>query len=308
MSNTATSEQKIQTPAPDLANVPYGPHARHVIDFWRSRSPAPAPLVLYIHGGGFRAGDKTSIPATILTESLKAGHAVAAINYRLSNEVTFPTYMLDSARALQVIRSKAKEWNVQSDRIAATGGSAGGGISLWLAFRPDLADPHSSDPVSRQSTHLTCLGLYNTQCSYDPRFYRANGLAPAADHPFMPPFYGLTYDQMDTPEAHRMFEDAAAMNWFHKDGPPLFLYYTHKDEPIPTDTKSERTWTPNEIDIPDVPSIQGWAVHHPKMGKIMKEKLDALGIECEFHIANKDQITETRKKMVAFMTRHLLAK
>jgi acetyl esterase len=309
MANTATPEQKIQTPAPDLANIPYGPHKRNVLDFWRSRGNGPAPLILYIHGGGFRGGDKTSIPATILNESLKSGHAVAAINYRLSNEVTFPTFMLDSARALQFLRSKAKEWNINSHRIAATGGSAGGGISLWLAFRADLADPGSSDPISRESTHLTCMGLYNTQCSYDPRFYRANGLAPAADHPFMPPFYGLTYEQMDTPEAHQMFEDAAAINWLHAGGPPLFLYYTHSPEPLPADAKSQPNWTPTEIDLPAVAPLQGWAVHHPKMGKLMKEKLDNLGVECELHLADKkEQVPGVQTSMVEFMTRHLLKK
>ena len=54
--------------------------------------------------------------------------------------------------SLQTIRSKAKEWNLDPERIACYGGSAGAGISLWLAFHEDLADPNSDDPIARQST------------------------------------------------------------------------------------------------------------------------------------------------------------
>jgi acetyl esterase/lipase len=59
--------------------------------------------------------------------------------------------MHDGARAVQYLRSRAKEWNLDPARVAATGGSAGAGISLWLAFHADLADPKSKDPVARQS-------------------------------------------------------------------------------------------------------------------------------------------------------------
>ena len=43
-------------PAPDLENVSYGPHERNVLDLWKAKSDAPTPLVVYIHGGGFRGG------------------------------------------------------------------------------------------------------------------------------------------------------------------------------------------------------------------------------------------------------------
>ena len=58
----------------------------------------------------------------------------------------------DAARALQFVRSKAAEWNIDKPRIGATGGSAGACSSLWLAFHPDMADPKSTDPVAREST------------------------------------------------------------------------------------------------------------------------------------------------------------
>ncbi|MBM3855390.1 MAG: alpha/beta hydrolase, partial [Verrucomicrobia bacterium] len=134
-------------PPPDLAEISYGPHPRHVLDLWKAPSPGPAPLVVFIHGGGFRGGSKEALSAVLLKGLLARGISVMAINYRLSPEVVFPAHYRDSARAIQFARSRAREWNLDPQRIGATGGSAGAGTSLWLGFHDDLADPRSPDPV-----------------------------------------------------------------------------------------------------------------------------------------------------------------
>jgi acetyl esterase/lipase len=84
-----------------------------------------------------------------------AGISVVAITYRFSQDAIAPASFHDSARAIQFIRHNANEWNVDPKRIAATGGSAGAGLSLWLGFHDDLTDPDSSDPVLRQSSRLS---------------------------------------------------------------------------------------------------------------------------------------------------------
>src|SRR5947208_1724873 len=132
-------------PAPDVSNAAYGPHERNVLDLWKAKSDRPTPLVVFIHGGGFRQGDKSQLAPGLLARCREAGISVAAINYRLSNQAPFPAPMLDGARAVQYLRSRASEWNLDPKRVAATGGSAGAGISLWLAFHDDLADSLSSD-------------------------------------------------------------------------------------------------------------------------------------------------------------------
>ena len=78
----------------------------------------------------------------------------------------------DAARALQFVRSKAEEWNIDKKRIGATGGSAGGCSSLWLAFHDDMADPKSNDPVARESTRLYCAAVNGAQVSLDPKELR----------------------------------------------------------------------------------------------------------------------------------------
>src|SRR6266508_1665940 len=101
-----------EKPKPDVADARYGPHERNVLDLWKAKSDKPTPLVVYIHGGGFRAGDKSSLAPPLLSKCREAGLSVAAINYRFSQHAPFPAPMLDGTRAVQFLRSKAKEWNL----------------------------------------------------------------------------------------------------------------------------------------------------------------------------------------------------
>ena len=143
--------------SPTLANVAYGTHERQVLDFWKAESSRPTPVLFNIHGGGWVAGDKARVAG--LDRYLAAGISVVSINYRyvtqaMLAEVKPPVQwpLSDAARALQFVRSKAGEWNLDKQRIGATGGSAGACSSLWLALHNDLADPQSKDPVAREST------------------------------------------------------------------------------------------------------------------------------------------------------------
>ena len=143
--------------------------------FWKAESDTPTPLVFYIHGGGWEAGDRMQVSG-ILPELLKAGISVVSVEYRFAYEaaragvmppVQWP--MQDVARALQFVRSKASEWNINKARIGASGASAGGCSSLWLAFHKDMADANNSDPVARESTRPWCVAAQAPQTTLDPQ-------------------------------------------------------------------------------------------------------------------------------------------
>lgn len=163
-------------PAADLADVRYGPHERNLLNVWKAKPPpgqaGPRPLVVFFHGGGFRSGDKSIVPAWLLRDCLDQGISVASANYRLSQIAPFPAPMLDGARVIQYLRLNAAELGVDPNRIAASGSSAGAGIALWVGFHDDLADPTSNDPVARQSSRVCCLGVEGAQTTYDPRMIK----------------------------------------------------------------------------------------------------------------------------------------
>ncbi len=254
--------QKEALPPPDVADVSYGPHERNVLDLWKAPSSRPTPLVIYIHGGGFRSGDKRTLPPALLKRLREEGISVAAINYRLSQQAPYPAPMQDGARAVQFLRYRAGEWNLNAKAFGATGGSAGAGISLWIGFHDEMAEPGSADPVRRQSTRLQAVGVAAAQTTYDPReIARLVGEA-AARHPALEPFYGLYGEELKTEKAHRMFADASPVTHLSRGDPPVLLLYFEPDKPLPPDAKP------------------GAGIHHPRFGLFLKERMDKLGIEC----------------------------
>ena len=248
-------------PPADFQNVKYGPYERNVFDLWKAKSEKLAPLLVNIHGGGFYAGDKSNLNPGLVRMCLEAGISVASTNYRYSSQAPFPAPYLDAARAIQFMRLHAAEYNIDPKRVICTGGSAGAGISLWLGFHPDLADPKSDDPVLRQSTRLSGMIVVGAQTSYDPRFITQLIGPSAAAHPAILKLYGLTPEEADTPRAYKMYEEAAPISYISKESPPVLMFYNEKG-PLPPDAKP------------------GQGIHHIKFGEDLKTKLDPLGVEC----------------------------
>jgi acetyl esterase/lipase len=95
------------------------------------------------------------------------GISVASCNYRLAQSGPLPQPLHDGARAIQFLRSKAGEWKIDSQRVAAGGHSAGGLMALWLATHDDLANPASADPIARLSTRITCAATSDAPTNLD---------------------------------------------------------------------------------------------------------------------------------------------
>ena len=278
-------QQRAPRRPPTHTDVKYGDHEAMALDFWKAESEKPSPLFVWIHGGGFRGGDKRSVNPVLLNEFLDAGVSFASINYRLTDVGPYPLQMNDSARALQFLRSKAGEWNIDPARVAAGGGSAGSGISQWLAFHDDMADPKSKDPVARQSTRLTCALPINMQSTYDPRVIRKIIPGAADKNSALIAFYdrpeGWDWDADEIDEKlDALIKDASPINHLTKDDPPVFLLHF------------ERANTPGNI-------------HHPNFGKHLKEAMDELGIECIRRMdSDYGSVDEAYQEMAAFVIRH----
>lgn len=220
----------VVAPEPSLRDVAYGPDMKNGLDFWRAPAGRPTPVVIFIHGGGFAVGDKAEARFEPLVPAcLAAGISVVAINYRfLAATVPLPVILRDAARAVQFVRSKAGEWNLDPARVAAFGESAGASLSLWLALHDDLADPANADPVVRQSTRLACAGAKSPQCSFDPLRWEAvfgaevvtrlGGTYRAAAH-----LGFATDEELRGPAAAPVRADCDFIGLISPDDPPVFL-------------------------------------------------------------------------------------
>ncbi len=252
--------------APTHAEVAYGPHARNVLDFWQAEGEGPRPLLVHIHGGGWVAGDKKQAAANVLP-FLEKGISYAAINYRLTGEAPLPAPVHDAARAIQFLRSKAKEWNINEKRVALTGGSAGACTSMWILLHDDLADPDSKDPIARQSTRVCAAAVVAGQTSIDPKVIEG-WLGPnVLKHRMInmavgePTIEGAlkNYDKY-----HDLYVEFSPYNHLDKNDPPLLM-----------------TYGPN-MKLPSEDA--GHGIHHPVYGVKMKEKADQVGQECHLLI------------------------
>jgi acetyl esterase len=283
----AAQEARPDKPKPDAENVRYGPHELNVLDLWLAKRDGSTPLVLFIHGGGFRSGDKSDLPADRLKMLLANGFSVASLNYRLTDSAPMPAAYLDCGRALQFLRANAAKWNLDSKRVASTGVSAGAAISMWLAFHDDLAEPSSDDTVARQSTRLNAIAVENGQSSVDPRFAEKIGIPrPNFErHPGFLSFYGITAEEIDTPKAYKLYDEASPITYLTADDPPALLDYGSPNEEV-----TEKT--PLEL-----------IVHHPKFGIAVKERMDKLGIECI--VQYEGQRSGQRVTVADFLRKHL---
>ena len=256
---------------PTMADVHYGAATNQVLDFYKADSATPTPLVFFIHGGGWIRGD---IHVSKHEEYLAAGISVVSIQYRFVPEaqaanvkppVEWP--MHDAARALQFVRSKAAEWNIDKNRIGASGGSAGACTSLWLAFHDDLADPKSDDPVARESTRLLCAAVTGAQTSLDPK--QMKEWIPNISyggHAF-----GFTGESAKHISQFQQFLEGreTILPWIKeyspyelvsKDDPPVYLTYA----------------TP-----PAIGQTQSNATHSANFGVKLQDRLREVGVPCE---------------------------
>jgi hypothetical protein len=170
-------------PAAYYANETYGTDTRNVFDIYLPESTEPTGLIIYIHGGGFFAGDKAAAYGTPddINQILEAGVAFATINYSLLDVPGFSTAagapndteglmksLSDVREALQYIRYNAKTFNIDPANVSTYGVSAGASSSLWLAYSDDMAIADSEDPIAQQSTRIVAAGAIETQGSMDP--------------------------------------------------------------------------------------------------------------------------------------------
>ncbi len=258
-------------PVPTLANVPYGQHPKQVLDFWKAESAKPAPLLFYIHGGGWTGGSKDAVK--VVPEFLAAGISVVSVEYRFIADavaagvkppVQWPLH--DAARALQFVRHKAADWNIDKARIGASGGSAGACSSLWLAFHPDMADPKSADPVARESTRLWCAGVNGAQTTLDPKQMKEwTPNSRYGGHAF-----GFTGDKEKKISAFQQFLDGrdSILPWIKEyspfelvtaDDPPIYLFFSAP---------------------PAMGQDQKDPTHTANFGVKLQEKLRSVGVEC----------------------------
>jgi acetyl esterase/lipase len=119
---------------------------------------APVPAVLLIPGGGYK---HISSDAGAWAAFKDKPVRFFSMKYRLpTNGYRHPAPLQDAARAVRTIRARAKEWNLDPNRLVVVAFSSGGHVATTLATHFTLGDPKAADPAERFSSRPDCMVLF----------------------------------------------------------------------------------------------------------------------------------------------------
>ncbi len=180
----------------------------------------PFPLVIYVHGGSWQEGDRRGGAGMAFTDALlDAGYAFAGINYRLAPEYTFPAMIEDVKCAVRFFRANAELLDLDPDRFAALGGSAGGHLVSLLGLTADQGLWESAGGYqgvsSRVAAVVDMFGSTDLRVMADPVYRDGWGEV----------FGDAVYD------ADAMWE-ISPLAYVTGDAPPFLIMHGDKDETV----------------------------------------------------------------------------
>jgi acetyl esterase/lipase len=195
----------------------------------------PFPVIVSIHGGAFKGGDKADGQLTPMLEGLKRGYAVISINYRLSGEAIFPAQIYDVKAAIRWIRANAKQYKLNPDKIAVWGGSAGGHLSAMAGTSgnvKELEDLSMGNPT-QSSLVLAVVDWFGpTDFLKMDEQLKASGVKNPQTHsiPNSPESELIGKNLADAPELVRK---ANPETYITPDDPPFLIQHGRIDHLVP---------------------------------------------------------------------------
>jgi acetyl esterase/lipase len=133
----AEAAESADAPATGRTEHAYGQDPLQRLDFWRARAKDPAPLVIFVHGGGWMRGDKSTATGLHKVAHFKRdGYAFASLNYRLVPAATVEQQAADVASGIAWLREHAGELGIDPARIVLMGHSAGAQLVALVGTDP----------------------------------------------------------------------------------------------------------------------------------------------------------------------------
>ena len=212
----------------DIEYVPQG-HPRQKLDLFTpsTKSTEPFRLIIYIHGGAWKSGDKRSAP---VDEFLQAGFAVASVNYRLSQHATFPAQLEDCRNAVKWLRDHASRYHIDPNQFGAFGSSAGGHLVCLLGTHLEIKTESSRQkPGDNSRVQAVCSWFGPTDLITMNQQSQDDSV--------------IDHDQPNSPESlliggplqenKDLAKVASPLNYVSPDDPPFLLMHGDRDRLVP---------------------------------------------------------------------------
>ena len=210
----------------NIAYVDDGTKA-HRLDVYRSRShdqSAGAPVLLYIHGGGWVLGDKREQGIPLMLHLAAHGWVCATANYRLSPKATFPEHLVDCKAALAWVKSHIGEYGGDPTFIVVAGGSAGGHLAALIGLTPNdpLYQPGFEGADTSVAAAVPLYGVYD--------FANRDGLRGPGMGKWLLERSVMKVSIRDDPRAYEL---ASPMDRVVPEAPPFFVVHGANDSLVP---------------------------------------------------------------------------
>jgi acetyl esterase/lipase len=216
-----------------IADIPYATIGARTLtlDLHRPAGVAHPPLLVWVHGGAWRQGSKTTAP----TGFVERGFAVASLDFRLSTEARFPAMVHDIKGAIRFLRANAATYGYRTDRIAIGGDSSGGHLAALVGVTAGSAELEGTIGGHREQSSAV-------QAILD--YYGATDLMTILDQstPFglgvrRPALDLLLGGPPDTVKA--LAELASPVTHVDASDPPLFIFHGDRDPQMPINQSHE---------------------------------------------------------------------
>lgn len=219
-------------------NIPYANDTlkKHLLDIYLpANATGKIPLVIWVHGGGWLSNDKYAdmgyMKATI-AEILKAGYALASIDYRFSTQAVFPAQIQDCNQAVKFLHENAAEYGFDTQRFALMGFSAGGHLAAMMGLSANNKVPDFNSSKSGKS-----IGYKAVVDFYGPADLT---LFPKSDDPKSPEGILIGAAPLDRPDLSKI---ASPVTYVDKDDPPFLIIHGEKDDLVsPNHSKLLSGW------------------------------------------------------------------
>ncbi len=226
VSPTPTQEIVKMTPTLETRDgfyqdVPYGADPAQMMDiFYPVEQKTSMPVVVYVHGGGWVEGDKSSPEAAdYIDELLNRGYVVFSLNYRLAPEFPFPAQIQDVKSALRSIRARAVEFRIDPEHIGIFGSSAGGHLSALAGVTSEEDGFDTGENLDRSGRVNAVVDLFGPA---DINQITVYGLDPAI---------AQTFGRHESPsEEYRL---ASPTTYAGQDDPPFLIIHGDLDRVVP---------------------------------------------------------------------------
>ncbi|MCP5061845.1 MAG: alpha/beta hydrolase [Ignavibacteriae bacterium] len=215
------------------------------LDIYHSKNITDsAPLLIFIHGGGWKKGDKHDY-LRYLVDFARKGYITATVQYRFVDKVKYPAQILDIKAAIKWLKNNNEEYFIDLEHVAVIGGSAGGHLALMAGYTSDVSEFNEEDDP---------LDLYKVQAVVD--LYGPADLTTeyAREHSTIKGFIGKSYAEVPD-----LYSEASPITYITNDDPPTLIFQGTLDDLVPFSQSDSLKSKLDKVGVPaEYHKLEGW--------------------------------------------------